>query len=188
MRCRYQPSFYLLWLKLSFRELLHVLARFSPGGGDLRPFLHRMRGVDIKGRAYIGADVFIDVDDGGVVEIHDGVIIAPRCTIIAHTGHLPGKVVIREKAAIAAGCVIACSGGETLTIGEGAVIAAGSTVMHDIPPFTLCGAPRIKAFGTVTVPLFGKSFEEFRAGLRPIKNGQGPSGNSLSTVVQDQDH
>jgi acyl-[acyl carrier protein]--UDP-N-acetylglucosamine O-acyltransferase len=66
--------------------------------------------------------------------------------------------------------LIACGPGKTLTIGEGAVISAGSTVSHDIPPYTLCGAPRIKAFGRITVPFtLATTYEEFRRGVEPIR-------------------
>jgi len=135
----------------------------------LRPFLHRLRGVKIYGNVAIGDDVYLEEIYSHCVEIHDGVVIAARCTIIASMKG-PGKIIIRKDAAIGAGCVIVCASGQTLTIGEGAVIAAGSTVSHDIPPYTLCGAPRIKAFGKVTVPLtMDQEYEKFRRGLKPMR-------------------
>jgi serine acetyltransferase len=152
---------------------LHLLARSLPGSinlkPSLRPFLHRLRGVKIYGCVFIGDDVYIDEDYPGAVEIHDGAVIAARCTIIGHTKG-PGRIVIQKQAAIGAGCVIVCASGQTLTIGEGAVISAGSTVSHDIPPHTLCGAPRIQAFGTVSVPFtMETSYEDFRRGVRPLR-------------------
>jgi acetyltransferase-like isoleucine patch superfamily enzyme len=146
-----------------------MMARVLPGGGDLRPFLHRLRGVKIHGSVYIGDDVYLDEDCPESVEIHDGVVIAHRCTIIGHTKGV-GKIVIEKQAAIGSGCLIVCRAGQTLTIGEGAVISAGSTVSHDIPPRTLCGAPRIKAFGKVTVPLtINMKYEQFRRGVEPMR-------------------
>jgi hypothetical protein len=144
----------------------------------LRPFLHRLRAVRIYGRVAIGDDVYIDPPH--CVEIHDGAGIAARCTIIAAMkGH--GKIVIGRNVAIGAGCVIVCAVGQTLTIGEGAVIAAGSTVGHDIPPYTLCGAPRIKAFARVTVPLtMDQDYQKFKRGLRPI----GPENGKLTPSPQ----
>jgi len=150
-----------------------VLAAVIPAqvfvGYSLRPFMHRLRGVKILGRVWIGDDVYLDEIYPEGVEIHDGAVIATRCTIISHTKGR-GKIVIEKHAAIGAGCVIVCASGKTLTIGEGAVISAGSTVSHDIPPYTLCGAPRITAFGKVTVPIsFAMTYEEFRRGLRPMR-------------------
>jgi acetyltransferase-like isoleucine patch superfamily enzyme len=145
------------------------MARFLPGGHKLRPFLHRLRGVKIYGKVYIGDDVYIDEDNPESVEIHDEVVIGHRCTIIGHTRGI-GKIVIEKQAAIASGCLIVCGPGQKLTIGEGAVISAGSTVSHDIAPSSLCGAPRIRAFGKVTVPFtFNTTYEQFRRGVEPIR-------------------
>jgi acetyltransferase-like isoleucine patch superfamily enzyme len=145
-RARYRLDTYKVLVRSGFNRTLHMMARFLPGGFKLRPFLHRLRGVTIHGSVYIGDDVYIDEDHPESVEIHDDVVIAHRCTIIGHTRGV-GRIVIEKQAAIAAGCLIVCGPGQTLTIGEGAVISAGSTVSHDIPPRTLCGAPRMKAFG-----------------------------------------
>jgi acetyltransferase-like isoleucine patch superfamily enzyme len=146
------------------------MARILPGGAILRPFLHRLRGVKIYGSVYIGDDVYIDEDHPEAVEIHDEVVIAHRCTLIGHTRGV-GKIVIEKQAAIGSGCLIVCGPGQRLTIGEGAVISAGSTVSSDIPPHTLCGPPRIKTFGNVTVPFtLTTTYEQFRRGLQPIRH------------------
>lgn len=182
IRIRYRPSTYMNLLIIGFkgilsgfRNILHLMARVSPGGYSLRPFLHRLRGVKIHGHVWIGDDVYIDGVYPETVEIHEGAGIATRCTIIGHTKG-PGKIVIEKEAAIGAGCVIVCASGQTLMIGEGAVISAGSTVSHDIPPYVLCGAPRLKTFGKVTVPFrVATTCEEFRRGLEPMggKNRKG---------------
>jgi len=145
------------------------MARILPGGFSLRPFLHRLRGVKIEGSVWIGDDVYIDEEHPETVEIRDGAAIATRCTIIGHTKG-PGRIVIEKDAAIGAGCIITCASGQTLTIGEGAVISAGSAVTHSIPPYTLCGAPRIKAFAKLTRPFrAAATHEEFRRSLVPIR-------------------
>ena len=169
VRRRYRPSTYMSLLVMGLNGILHLMARVLPGGRNLRPFLHRLRGVKILENVFIGDDVYLDEDCPESVEIHEGVVIGPRCTIIGHTRGT-GKIVIERRAAIGAGCLIVCASGQTLTIGEGAVISAGSTVSHDIPPYTLCGMPRIKAFGTVTVPFtLGMTYEEFRRGVKPLR-------------------
>jgi acetyltransferase-like isoleucine patch superfamily enzyme len=172
-RARYRLSTYKSFLKgvlrRGFNRTLHMMARVLPGGEDLRPFLHRLRGVKIHGHVYIGDDVYLDEDYPESVEIHDGAVIAHRCTIIGHTKGV-GKIVIKKQAAIGSGCLIVCRAGQTLTIGEGAVISAGSTVSNDIPPRTLCGAPRIKVFGKVTVPFtVDMTYERFRRGVEPMR-------------------
>jgi len=157
-----------------FNRILHLMARFLPGSTNLRPFLHRLRGVKICGRVFIGDDVYLENEYPECVEIHDGAVIGLRSTVIAHTSvahtRSPGKIVIEKQAIITAGCLIVCAQGKTLTIGEGAVISAGSTVQNNIPPYTLCGMPRIKAFGKITVPFtFDTEQEEFTRGLKPMR-------------------
>jgi acetyltransferase-like isoleucine patch superfamily enzyme len=151
-----------------FNRILHLMARFLPGSTNLRPFLHRLRGVKIYGKVFIGDDVYLENEYPECVEIHDGASIGLRSTIVAHTLH-PGKIVIEKLAVITTGCLIVCPPRKTLTIGEGAVVSAGSTVQNDIPPYTLCGAPRIKAFAKITVPFtLDVEHEKFTRGLKPI--------------------
>lgn len=152
-----------------FNRILHLMARVLPGSTNLRPFLHRLRGVKIHGRVFIGDDVYLENEFPECVEIHEGASIGLRSSVIAHTRG-PGKIVIGKQAAVTAGCLIVCPEGKTLTIGEGAVISAGSTVLNDIPPYTLCGAPRIKVFGRITVPFtLDMEHEEFTRGLVPMR-------------------
>jgi len=169
MRRRYRPSAYIAQLRGLLNSLLHYMARVLPGGYIVRPFLHRLRGVKIGKNVWIGDDVYLDEDFPWTIEIQDGATIAPRCTLIGHTKG-PGRIVVERESAIGTGCVIACGSGQTLTIGEGAVLSAGSTVLNDVPALTLCGPPRIKVYGTVTVPWRkADTLEEFWRGVRPIR-------------------
>lgn len=166
-RGRYRPSTYAIALKTILRpnSLLHFLARVLPGGFSIRPFLHRLRGVAVGDDVWIGDDVYIDEEHPEAVEIREGASIATRCTLIAHTKGV-GKIIIGERAAVGAGCIIVCACGQTLTIGEGAAVSAGSTVSSDIPAFALCGPPRIQIFGKVGTPFHtATTIEEFRRGV-----------------------
>ena len=69
-------------------RLLHQLARSLPGASSLRPFLHRLRGVKIHGKVYIGDDVYLENEYPECIEIHDEVQIGLRTTVIAHTRDL----------------------------------------------------------------------------------------------------
>jgi acetyltransferase-like isoleucine patch superfamily enzyme len=171
-RGRYRPHAYLETLRTVLRPngFLHFLARVLPGGFSLRPFLHRLRGVKIGSDVWIGDDVYLDEDYPEAVEIQEGTAIATRCTIIAHTKGV-GRIVIERNAAIGAGCIIVCASGQTLTIGEGSVVSAGSTVSNSIPPYTLCGPPRIQTFGKVEIPFrTAATLEEFKRGLTPVRS------------------
>lgn len=156
-------------LRRMFNRILHLMARFLPGSTTLRPFLHRLRGVKIYGKIFIGDDVYLENEYPERVEIHDGGAILLRSTIISHFGGR-GKIIIEKNAVILSGCMIICSPGQTLTIGEGSVISAGSVVQNNIPPHTLCAGPRIKAVASVTVPFtLNTSHRDFIQGLRPLR-------------------
>ena len=165
-----------------FNRLLHLLARFLPGSTSLRPFLHRLRGVKVGERVFIGDEVYLDNEHPEAIELREGALIGLRSTIVAHTRG-PGRVVIGKNVVIGAGTMITCSGGKSLEIGEGSVICAGSVVGNSVPPFTFCGSPRVKALATVTVPFtLETSREEFLRGLRPLrKQGPPPSADPPKT-------
>ncbi len=46
-------------LRGSFNRILHLMARFGPGATTLRPFLHKLRGVKIHGKVFIGDKLLI---------------------------------------------------------------------------------------------------------------------------------
>jgi acetyltransferase-like isoleucine patch superfamily enzyme len=157
---------------------LHLLARFLPGATNLRPWLHRLRGVAISGRVFIGEEVYLDNEYPDAIELHDGAVISLRSTIVAHTQGR-GRVIIGKNVVIGAGTLIVCSAGKTIIIGEGAVICAGSVVANSIPPYTFCGGPRVRVLATVTVPFTSEtSYKAFLRGLRPLKRGGGPAGGA----------
>lgn len=156
-------------LRRMSNRIFHSMARFLPGATSLRPFLHRLRGVKIHGKVFIGDDVYLENENPECVEIHDGGAILLRSTIICHFGG-SGKIIIEKNAVILSGCTVICSPGHSLTIGEGSVISAGSVVQNNIPPHTLCAPPRIKAVATVTVPFtLQTSYQDFVRGLRPLR-------------------
>ena len=94
-------------------------------------------------RTEIGTNVVFDTMSPENITIEEGVIIATGCKIISHyldpVGMTPqdrldnryphGKVVIKKNAYIGMGTLII----KPITIGENAVVGAGSVVTHDIP-------------------------------------------------------
>jgi len=150
-------------------RILGMLARFAPGATSLRPFLHKLRGVRITGRVFIGDDVYMENEYPECIEIHDGAQIALRSILIAHTRG-PGRIVVEKNAFIGANCVVATSPGKTLTIGEGAVITTSSVIASDVPAHTLVANEKAKPRAKVTVPLtLETSYDSFLDGLRPLK-------------------
>lgn len=149
-------------------RILAMLARFAPGSTSLRPFLHRLRGVRLTGRVFIGDDVYIENEFPECVELEDGAQVCLRSILIAHTREV-GRIVIKKNAFIGAGCIITAVPGLTLTIGEGAVITAGSIVTTDVPPATLFGNERARPLAQARVPLtIDGDYAKFVAGLRPL--------------------
>jgi acetyltransferase-like isoleucine patch superfamily enzyme len=94
---------------------------------------------------YIGKDVLIDLRNP--VTLEDHATLAMRVTVVTHLevgqgplvecGYAPreGEVVIGRGAYVGA-CATILNG---VRVGECAVVAAGSVVVEDVPPFTLVG-------------------------------------------------
>jgi heptaprenylglycerol acetyltransferase len=160
------------WFRRVLNRVLARIARSAPGGMTLRPWLHKLRGVRIHGRAFIGDDVYIENEYPECVELQDGVQLTIRCTIIAHTRGA-GRVIIGKDVFIGANCTITAPAGRTICIQEGAVIAAGTVISSDVPAYTLIGSERPKPLAQVTVPLtMDTSYNAFLVGLRPLKKRQ----------------
>jgi acetyltransferase-like isoleucine patch superfamily enzyme len=156
-------------------RVLAKVARNVPGARSVRPWLHRLRGVEIEGRVFIGDDVYLENEYPERIRLEDGVQIGLRSTIVAHTRHC-GQVIIRRNAFVGPCSVIISAAETSLTIGEGAVVSAGSIITTNIPPATLVRPERVKACATVTVPFtYETSYKDFCKGLRPITSGpKGP--------------
>jgi acetyltransferase-like isoleucine patch superfamily enzyme len=151
-------------------RVLHLLCQFLPGATTLRPFLHRLRGVKIHGKVFIGDQVYIENAYPECVEIHEGVQIGIRSIILAHFRGA-GRVVVEKNVWIGPNCVIATSPKRTLTIGEGAVIGASSVVTMDIPSKAFYALDKATHIANVRVPLtLETSYESFLRGLTPIKH------------------
>jgi len=149
-------------------RVLHMLARFSPGCTTLRPFLHRLRGVNIGKDVFIGDDVYLENEHPYAVEIQDGVHISLRAIILAHTRGA-GRVVIEKDAFVGPNTVIATSGDKTLRIGEGAVIGAGVVIGKDVPAHAFVPSPAATPAANALVPLTrAETMEAFVLGLVPL--------------------
>jgi acetyltransferase-like isoleucine patch superfamily enzyme len=164
-----------------FQRFLHKLAFIAPGGYTIRPWLHRLRGVRIGRNVWISQFVYIDELHPEAISIGDNSSIGLRCSIFAHfywgpktSSELPNEVIIEKNVFIGPHSIVL----PNVHIGEGAVIKAGTTVTSNVPAKTFWGMPSAEPLAHVTVPLTPDySFEEFRAGLRPIRKKKisGPS-------------
>jgi acetyltransferase-like isoleucine patch superfamily enzyme len=151
-----------------WNRIVGMSARFAPGATSLRPFLHKLRGVRISGRVFIGDDVYLENEYPDCIELHDGAQICLRSLLIAHTRG-PGRIVVGKNAFVGANCVLTASPGVTLTIGEGAVITTSSVITSDVPAHTVVGNEKAKPLAKATVALtMNTAYDQFLAGLRPL--------------------
>lgn len=99
----------------------------------------KLGGVNIKGRAFIYGGVLIDTVAPDHVYIGNNVTITARTKILSHylnpseTGRKfrIGEVYIEDDVFIGINVIICNS----VTIGKGAIVGAGSVVTKDIPPY-----------------------------------------------------
>jgi len=152
-----------------YGRALHLLARFAPGATTFRPFLHRLRGVQIGKDVFIGDEVYLENEYPERVKIHDGVQISIRATILAHTRG-PGWIVLEKNAYIGPHVLLVTSEGKVLRIGEGAVVGAGCVITKDVAAHTFVMGEFGKPIAAVRVPLSrAERFEDFIQGLAPLK-------------------
>ncbi len=128
-------------------HMLQTGAQFSPIPG-IRIWLQKRRGVKIGKNVQIGPLVALDYVFPNFVFVGDGVSIAGWNYILTHVTPLEyhrddfdsyvAPVRIEKNAWIAIGAIILPG----VTVGEGAVVAAGSLVTEDVPPHTMvAGVP-----------------------------------------------
>ena len=125
-----------------WRNLLQLPAWFLPWK-RLRTFSHRLRGVKIGKRVEIGYMVLIDGRRPELITIEDDVKLTAMCVVLGHDlsrqfnegKEIIGPVLIKRGAFIGMNTVITPG----VTIGEGAIVAAGSVVTRDVEPYTTYG-------------------------------------------------
>lgn len=124
------------------RNCLQIPAWFMPWK-RIRTTFHRWKGVRIGKKVEIGYMVLIDNRRPELVTIEDHATITTMCVVIAHDlsrrfnegKEIIGEVLIKRGAFIGMNSTIMPG----VTIGEGAVVAAGSVVTRDVEPFTIVG-------------------------------------------------
>jgi acetyltransferase-like isoleucine patch superfamily enzyme len=126
-------------LKKIVNSCLFRISFFCPLN-SLRIKCHKWRGVKIGKNVYIGMQCSIDNAYPEYVYIYDNVSIASECFIIAHSNpyehfqHVTSArvepIIIKEGAWICIRSIILPG----VTIGENAIVSAGSVIATDVPP------------------------------------------------------
>lgn len=140
-----QFSLYIKWLIFKIAKNWVVLNRIHP---RVRPWLWKLTGVNIQGKVSIGYDVYYDVGNAKLINIEDDVWITSRCLLLCHRRDMVNYHIgddynklpyIKEPIYLKKGCSIGMNSivMPGVTIGEGAIIGAGSLVVKDIPAWTI---------------------------------------------------
>jgi acetyltransferase-like isoleucine patch superfamily enzyme len=153
IRERSHNSFTGLW-----KGFLGHWAYYSNWPHTLAALLHKIRGVKIRHicRVRIAGNVLIDTLYPELVEIEDDVFITRGVTIVAHFTPTPflrkyisevefGKVVIKRGAYIGVNAIILPG----VTIGEGAIVGAGSVVTKDVPRLSVVAGNPARVIRTI---------------------------------------
>jgi acetyltransferase-like isoleucine patch superfamily enzyme len=134
------------------KRWLHLVARYAPLPPATRAALHRRRGVHVGRRVFIGTEVCIDDAVPSAVTLEDDVTVIAQTTILGHTYYprhfhkLLGdedtraelQTTIRRGAYLGLRSTILAG----VTVGEFAIVAAGSVVTDDVAPYTMvAGVP-----------------------------------------------
>jgi acetyltransferase-like isoleucine patch superfamily enzyme len=124
-----------------------------PVGGNLRCRLERLRGVNIGKHVFLAGGNILDRVRPDLITIEDYVSLAGGVYILTHSNpttplreilgpasHKVAPVVIKRGAWVAINVVILPG----VTIGENAIVAAGSVVTKDVPPYAIVGGSPAK--------------------------------------------
>ena len=144
------------------KRICKLGGRFLPSLG-MRIRCLRAAGVTIGKDVYIGDDLIVTEileDRQPCLTIGDRASIAQRVTIVTasdpnysrlydHVKIIRGKVEIKDDAWIGAGAIIL----PNVTIGRGAIVAAGAVVTKDVPDLTVVGGVPAKTIKTLDIEL-----------------------------------
>ena len=151
-------------------RLLQVVALYAPGAETFRVKLHRARGVRIGDGTFISTGAIIETAFPELVWIGANVLIGIRTVIIAHfrdgepVANIP-PVRIEDDVFVGPGSIVL----PRVTIGQGAVVAAGSVVTQSVAPMTLVQGNPAVAVARCGVPLGVKTpYWEFQRHLRRL--------------------
>jgi acetyltransferase-like isoleucine patch superfamily enzyme len=150
-------------------RVFQLLARVAPD--DWRCKLHRKRGVRMGENVSIGYDSIIETAYPWLVRIGNHCNIGMRVTIIGHFRGMGDiskdsfSVDIQDFVFVGPGAIIL----PKVTIGRGAVVAAGSVVNSNVEALTLVRGNPARVIAKCGVPLSGRtSYQEFVANLTPV--------------------
>jgi acyl-CoA synthetase (AMP-forming)/AMP-acid ligase II/acetyltransferase-like isoleucine patch superfamily enzyme/acyl carrier protein len=159
-------------------RVLQIAALYAPGYKTSRVWLHRLRGVAIGNNVSIGLSVLIETAYPRLVSIGDNVTIGMRTVIIGHLRDSTDQARLLDRPTVRLENNVYLGPGvivlPNVTIGQGAVVSAGSVVTHSVPPQTLVQGNPARPVARCGVSLGGGvSYEQFLRHLMPIGDKDG---------------
>ena len=142
-----------------FNKVLQVWASTSlPIGAKNRCRLERLRGVNIGKHVFLAGGNVLDRVRPDLITIEDYVSLAGNVMLLTHSNPTtPLREILGPKSAVTAPITIKRGAWVTVncvilpgvTIGENAIIAAGSVVNSDIPPYSIAAGSPAKVIKTI---------------------------------------
>jgi amino acid adenylation domain-containing protein len=162
----------------ALNRFCQVLALYAPGITTFRPWLHRLRGVRMGRNIHIGTAAIIETARPELICMGNDVAIGIRNVIIGHfsdsidRNRTSGEPTVRIGNNVFMGCSVTIL--PNVTIGDGAVISAGSVVTKSVPPRTMVRGNPAVPVAICEVPLVGGNvtYEEFLRHLKPLANSE----------------
>lgn len=114
----------------------------------LRPAIWRKTGCNIGKNVSMGYDIYYDVHNAKLITIEDDVWVASRSLILCHKrdlsnyqkgdryndlGYIKSPVILKKGCVVGMAAIIMPG----VTVGEGAIVGAGSLVVRDVPAWTI---------------------------------------------------
>lgn len=132
------------------RRLRWLVSR-ARGWPDLKSL--RAAGLEMGDRVRIMSGAYLDPDFAWLISIGDDTVLSPDVVVLVHDASTRHHVGFTRIAPVRIGsgvyvgaCSVVLPG---VTIGEGAIVAAGSVVRHDVEPGTVVGGVPARVIGSV---------------------------------------
>ncbi len=146
-----------LYIKLALNKLIHIIMRETPSPG-MRRFILNFLGAEVHETAIISYGFLLfDASIASNLIIKKNVSIGPRVTIVTHADPTPSElvnlypiidkpVIIEENVWIGANVTIIPG----VKVGKYSVIAAGSVVIRDVPPYSVVAGVPARVVKTIS--------------------------------------
>lgn len=155
------------YLSYFLGRFLRIIAWLSPFY-QFRASVWRRCGVNIGKGVFIGTLVNFDSEFPNLITLEDEVAVGPNAVVLCHAAASPfhqrlgiyrqpnKPVLVKHGAWLGSGCIILPG----VTVGIGAVVAAGAVVSRDVPDFTVVAGNPARAVSKIPRPTKNSDLSE----------------------------